>query len=283
MIEPAPVRAGRLAIVGTPIGNLGDLSPRAREVLTEATAIACEDSRRTGRLLQLSGIERRPYLVANTHTEATRAVEIVDRVASGELIALVSDAGMPGVSDPGERIVAAVVEAGLDVEVVPGPTAATSALVLSGLSTSRFVFEGFVARKGRDRERQLAAIAAYPMTSIIYESPKRVLALLADLAAVCGADRQASVSRELTKMHETTERGTLGELGRRLSKEATRGEYVVVLAGLPPDDGPIDDATLNDLLDAQLAGGASTRDAVAAVVAETGAPKRRVYDLANLR
>ncbi len=274
---------GRLVVVGTPIGNLDDLSPRGRKALAEATVIACEDSRRTGRLLQLVGLERRPYLVANEHTETRRIDEILDRIASGEVVALVSDAGMPGVSDPGERIIAAVARADLPVEVVPGPTAATSALVLSGLSTARFLFEGFIARKGRERERQLASIAAQSATVILYESPKRVLALLADLAAVCGPDRQASVSREITKLHETTERGTLGELGRRLSTEPTRGEYVVILDGAPDDDAPLDDARLNELLDAEFESGSSARDAVAAVVAATGAPKRRVYDLANLR
>ncbi len=274
---------GRLVVVGTPIGNLGDLSTRAKEALADADAIACEDSRRTGRLLQLSGLERRPYLVANEHTEVRRAREIVDRVAAGEVIALVSDAGMPGVSDPGERIVAAVVDAGLDVDVVPGPTAAVSALVVSGLSTSRFAVEGFIARKGRERDRQIQEIATRSMTTVLYESPKRVVALLADLAGACGSDRRASVSRELTKLYQTTERGTLGELGRRLSLDETRGEYVVVLGGAPIDDSPVDDLSLIELLDLELAGGASTRDAVAAVVAATGASKRHVYDLANLR
>lgn len=275
--------AGRLVVVGTPIGNLDDLSPRGRRALSEATVIACEDSRRTGRLLQLVGLERRPYLVANEHTEARRIDEILDRISAGEVVALVSDAGMPAISDPGERIVAAVARAGLPIDVVPGPTAAISALVVSGLGTSRFTFEGFIARKGRERERQLASIAAQRATVVLYESPKRVLALLADLASVCGPDRRASVSRELTKLHETTERGTLGELGRRLSTEPARGEYVVVLEGAADDDSPLDDDRLNELLDRELAAGSSTRDAVAAVVAATGAPKRRVYDLANLR
>lgn len=278
-----PGGAGRLVVVGTPIGNLDDLSPRGRQALAEADAIACEDSRRTGRLLQLVGLERRPYLVTNEHTEVRRIDEIIDRVAAGEVVALVSDAGMPGISDPGERVVAAVTRAGLAVEVVPGPTAAVSALVVSGLPTGRFVFEGFIERKGRAREQQLASIADQRATVILYESPKRVLGLLADLATVCGADRRASVSRELTKLHETTERGTLGELGRRLSVDPTRGEYVVIVEGATDADAPIDDDRINELIDVQLAAGASTRDAVAAVVSATGVPKRRVYDLANRR
>lgn len=274
---------GQLLVVGTPIGNLGDLTPRAAEALKQADAIACEDTRRTGRLLHLSAIARRPLLVANEHTEVARSVDVIRRIEDGETIALVTDAGMPGISDPGERLIAAVVEAGLPVAVVPGPTAVVSALVLSGLPTRRFVFEGFLARKGRERELELAEIGAQTRTTVLYESPKRVLNTLIDLAAVCGRDRNAAVARELTKLHETVERGTLEELVEIVQASETRGEYVIVVAGAPVDTAELTDELLIERIDAGLADGLSTRDVVSAIVAETGAKKRRVYDLANLR
>ncbi len=271
--------AGRLLIVGTPIGNLGDLSPRAREALEAADVIACEDTRRTGRLLQLVGMPKRPLVVANEHTELSRVPDLIERLSLGETVALVSDAGMPGVSDPGQRLVAAVIAAGFRVEVVPGPTALTSALVLSGLSTDRFVFEGFLARKGHERVQQLAEIDRQPRTVVIYESPKRVLKTLNDLAVVCGGERRVAVARELTKLYEEVVRGTLVEVQKRLAETDPRGEYVIVLDGAG-ESAEITDDVLSIQLRERLEGGASRRDAVAEVMASTGASKRRVYDLA---
>lgn len=273
--------SGRLLVVGTPIGNLGDLSPRGREALTGADLIACEDTRRTGRLLQLAGIPKRPLMVANEHTEHDRSRHIVDRIAAGETVALVSDAGMPGVSDPGQRVVAAVAGAGLPIEIVPGPTAVISALVASGLVNDRFVFEGFLDRKGSARSKQLAEIASQPRTTVFYESPKRVAKTLVDLIEVCGPDRSAAVAREITKLHETTVRGTLAELSARLAETAPRGEYVIVVAGAPPMRVEWADEDLRAQVEAGVEVGLTRRDAVTQVATQTGVSRRRIYDLSH--
>lgn len=272
---------GALILVGTPIGNLGDLSPRGREALASADVIACEDTRRTGRLLQLAEIPKRPLMVANEHTEHARATEICDRIRAGERIALVSDAGMPGVSDPGQLVVAAVVDAGLTVEIVPGPTAAVSALVLSGIVGDRFVFEGFLARKGGERARQLAEIASQPRTTVLYESPKRVEKTLRDLAAVCGSERRVAVARELTKMHETVLRGGLAEMADLLGAGSPKGEFVIVLAGHHDQPTELSDEELRVMVDAEVAAGATRRDAVQTVADRTRLPRRRIYDLSH--
>lgn len=271
---------GALIVVGTPIGNLGDLSTRAADELAAADVIACEDTRRTGRLLDLRGIRAPRLLVANEHTEDSRRDEVIERIERGERVALVSDAGMPTVADPGRRLVAAVAEAGLPIEVIPGPVAAITALAVSGFGAERFVFEGFLPRKGRARRERLAEVGAEVRTVVLYEAPPRLVATLEALAEVCGADRRALVARELTKLHEELARGTLDDLARHFDATAPRGELVVVIEGAPVVAVELADddlrAAIGDALDADL----STRDAVARVVAATGAPKRRVYDLA---
>jgi len=273
--------AGRLVVVGTPIGNLADLSPRAREALAGADLVACEDTRRTGRLLAAAGIERRPLVVVNDHTERRAAGDLVARARAGAVVALVTDAGMPGVSDPGEDVVAAFVAAGLPVEVVPGPTAATTALAASGLPTGRFVFEGFLPRKGSGRTARLAEVAAEQRTVVLYEAPHRAERTIADLVEACGPDRPVAIGRELTKLHEEWFRGDLAGAAVWLADEP-KGEFVIVVGGAePPADATDDD--LRAALDAELAAGSSTRDAVAAVVERYGVPKRRVYDLATSR
>lgn len=272
---------GRLLVVGTPIGNLGDLSPRGREALTNADVIACEDTRRTGRLLQLAGIPKRPLLVSNEHTEHERSGQIVDRIARGDTVALVSDAGMPGVSDPGQRVVAAVASAGLRIEIVPGPTAVIGALVASGLVNDRFVFEGFLDRKGSTRAQQLNEIAAQPRTTVFYESPKRVAKTLSDLIDVCGADREVAVARELTKLHETVVRGTLAEVIDVIAATTPKGEYVIVVAGAVPVSVEWTDDDLRSHVDTLVASGATRRDAVSQVAVATGASRRRIYDLSH--
>lgn len=272
---------GALVVVGTPIGNLADLSPRGRDALTNADLIACEDTRRTGRLLKLAGLPKRPLLVANEHTEHDAAAGIVERIAAGERVALVSDAGMPGVSDPGRRVVAAVVEAGLPVELVPGPTAVVGALVVSGLPTERFVFEGFLERKGAARQRQLAEIASQVRTTVFYESPKRVVRTLRDLAETCGPDRPIAVARELTKLHETVLRGPLASVADMLDSGTPRGEFVVVVAGAPTEQVERSDDELRAMVEAEVESGVSRRDAVQAVAEATGTPRRRVYDLSH--
>ena len=200
-----------LVLVGTPIGNLGDLSPRAVDALVAADAICCEDTRRTGRLLQHAGVPRTPLVVVNDHTEDAAVDGVLARLASGERVAVVSDAGMPGISDPGERLVRAAIAAGHVVEVVPGPSAAITALVASGLAAGRFAFEGFLPRKGSGRTERLRAVADERRTVVLYEAPHRVARTLADLAASCGPDRRIVLARELTKLHEEIWRGTLGE------------------------------------------------------------------------
>jgi 16S rRNA (cytidine1402-2'-O)-methyltransferase len=268
------VSAGRLTLVGTPIGNLRDLPPRAADALADADVVCCEDTRRTGKLLSLAGIERRPMVVVNEHTEDREVPRLVARLDRGEHVVLVSDAGMPGVSDPGERVVAAAVAAGHTVDVVPGPSAALAALVVSGLPAGRFVFEGFLPRKGAGRAERLAAVAAEPRTTVLYEAPHRLARTLADLLATCGPDRRVAVARELTKLHEQVWRGTLGEAVAWAAEREPPGEMVLVLAGAPAPAPPDDDA-VQAAVRAELAGGASARDAARAVADRLSVRLRR--------
>ena len=265
-----------LWLVATPIGNLGDLSPRAVDVLAHVGLVCCEDTRRTGLLLQHAGIRADRLAVCNEHTEVARIDDALAVLASGRDVAIVSDAGTPGISDPGERIVRAAIDAGYDVSAVPGPSAAVMALTISGLATDRFVFEGFIPRKGSDRTARLAEVAAERRTTVIYEAPHRVLRTLDDLREVCGDDRVVVVARELTKLYEEVVRGPLGTI----DIGGPRGEYVLVLDGAPVDDRPISDDDVRDALRDELAAGSSTRDAAAIVARDVGRPKREVYALA---
>ncbi|MGA9277553.1 16S rRNA (cytidine(1402)-2'-O)-methyltransferase, partial [Ilumatobacter sp.] len=217
-----------LWLVATPIGNLGDLAPRAVEVLASAELVCCEDTRRTGKLLQHAGIRAKRLAVCNEHTEFDLTGQVLDVLASGGDVAVVSDAGSPGISDPGERLVAAAVEAEHPVSAVPGPTAATMAVTISGLPSGRHVYEGFLPRKGRERIERISSIAAESRTVVIYEAPHRIQRTLVDLLDACGADRPVSISRELTKLHEETIRGTLGSV----DVGEPRGEYVIVIGGV---------------------------------------------------
>ena len=271
---------GALVLVGTPIGNLGDLSPRAAEALTAADAVCCEDTRRTGKLLSLAGIERRPFVVVNEHTEAREVPRVLARLERGERVALVSDAGMPGISDPGERLVAAAIAAGHPVEVVPGPSALLAALVVSGLPAGRFVFEGFLPRKGSGRTERLAAVAAEPRTTVLYEAPHRLARTLADLAGSCGGGRRVAVAREITKLHEQVWRGTLDEAVDWVTEREPPGEIVVVLEGAP-EAPPADDDAILAAVRSELAAGATARDAARAVAAQLAVPRRRAYDIAT--
>ena len=268
-----------LVLVGTPIGNLGDLSPRAVEALRAADAICCEDTRRTGRLLQHAGVERRPLVVVNDHTEAAAVAGVLGRLARGERVAVVTDAGMPGIADPGERLVQAALRAGHAVEVVPGPSAAVAAVVASGLPTSRWVFEGFLPRRGAARTERLAEVAAERRTVVLYEAPHRTARTLADLASACGGERGVAIGRELTKLHEETFRGTLSEAVRWAGEHPPRGELVVVVEGAPAP-GPVDDGALDAAVATHLAAGSSARDAATAAADELGVPKRRAYEAA---
>jgi len=265
-----------LWLVATPIGNLGDLPPRAVDVLAHSRLICCEDTRRTGLLLQHAGIRAERLAVCNDHTETSRIDDVLHTLGDGHDVSIVSDAGTPGISDPGERVVRAAIDAGYTVSAVPGPSAAVMALTISGLTAGRFVFEGFLPRKGTDRAARLAEIAGEHRTTVIYEAPHRALKTLADLRDVCGDDRMIVVARELTKLHEEVVRAPLGDI----DIGGPRGEYVFVLDGAPVDDRPPSDDDVRAALRDEFDSGASTRDAAASVATATGRPKREVYALA---
>ena len=270
-------RDPRLWLVATPIGNLGDISRRAVEVLGEVSFVACEDTRRTGLLLQRLGIAKRPLVAVHEHNEVEASALIVDRLLAGETAAYVTDAGMPVVSDPGQRLVATAVDAGITVSVVPGPSAPVAALAVSGLPTDRWVMEGFLPRKGAAREQRLRDIAAEQRTVVLLESPKRLRITLEDLAEASSADRPAVVIRELTKLHEEVVRGSVAELAARFA-EPPKGEIVVVLA--PAATRAPTDEQIRVELRHELAVGASARDAAAAVANRLGIGRNRVYPLA---
>ena len=270
---------GRLVLVSTPIGNLGDMTPRAVETLRACALICCEDTRHSGKLLSHAGISGVRLAVANEHTEVARTEEVLNLLAAGSDVAVITDAGTPGISDPGARLVRAAIDAGHVVSAVPGPAALVMALVVSGFDSTRFVFEGFLPRSGRERTERIAEVAAERRTIVLYEAPHRVERTVTDLAAACGASRRVALARELTKLHEEIWRGTLAEAAVHLTERAPRGEYVVVVEGAPAAVEADDDAVLTALRMA-LAGGADRRTAIATVMASTGAAKRRVYDLA---
>jgi 16S rRNA (cytidine1402-2'-O)-methyltransferase len=270
---------GALVLVGVPIGNLADMSPRATQALRDADIVACEDTRDTRKLLNLLDIGRKRLIAVHDHNEADMADTIVGLLADGRRVALVSDAGMPGISDPGEKLVAAVAAAGHDVEVVPGPSAAITALVVSGLPAGRFCFEGVLPRKGSARTGRLQHLATEPRTSILYEAPHRIAGTVDDLAGVCGADRPVALARELTKLFEEVWRGTLGELAEHLATKDRRGEYVLVLGGAP-EPRPATDDDVTAALSVRFAAGVDRKTAIAEVAKELGVPKRTVYDAA---
>jgi 16S rRNA (cytidine1402-2'-O)-methyltransferase len=271
--------SGRLVLVSTPIGNLGDLPPRAVESLRSCALICCEDTRHSGKLLSHAGVSGVRLAVANEHTEVARTDEVLSLLAGGHDVAVVTDAGTPGISDPGMRLVRAAVDAGHVVTAVPGPAALVMALVVSGFDTTRFVFEGFVPRSGRERTDRLDEVAAERRTVVFYEAPHRAARTIADLADACGPDRRVALARELTKLHEEVWRGTLADAVSHLAEVAPRGEYVVVLEGAPAATAATDEQIVQALRMA-LDRGADRRTAIATVMGTTGASKRRVYDLA---
>lgn len=268
--------SGTLWLVATPIGNLGDLAPRAVEILSRAALVCCEDTRRTGRLLQHAGIRAERLAVANEHTEYHRIDDVLTVLAEGGDVAVVTDAGTPGVSDPGERLVRAALDAGHTVSAVPGPVAAVVALTISGLATDRYVFEGFLPRSGADRTSRLAELAGERRTIVLYEAPHRIERTVADLAGVLGGDRRVAVCRELTKLYEEVVRGTLDTI----SLGTPRGEYVLVIEGGGHEAAEPDDDQLRAALRTELAGGATTRDAITRVATALGVSRKRVYALA---
>jgi 16S rRNA (cytidine1402-2'-O)-methyltransferase len=274
---------GTLYVVATPIGNLADVTARARETLAAVDVVAAEDTRHSGRLLASLGLDR-PLVSLHEHNESARAADLVARLVAGESVALVSDAGTPLVSDPGYRVVGAARAAGIAVVPVPGPCAAIAALSVAGLPTDRFCFEGFLPAKPGPRRARLAALAAEPRTLVFYEAPHRMGETLDDLAGAFGAARPAVLARELTKLHETTYADTLGGLAARARADAdmNRGEAVLVVAGHAAPaagaPGPVP-VELPALLAALLAELPVSR-AVDVAVRATGERRNRIYELA---
>jgi 16S rRNA (cytidine1402-2'-O)-methyltransferase len=266
-------KTGTLYVVATPIGNLEDITLRALRVLREVDLIAAEDTRHTSKLLQHYGI--RKFLVSyHEHNEARRVPELVAQLRSGRSVALVSDAGMPGVSDPGYELVRACIEAGIPVVPVPGPSAILAALATSGLPTDRFLFAGFPPRKTSERRRFLEELAGERATLILFESPERVVQTLQDLHEVLG-DRRVAVCRELTKLHEEVFRGTIREAIAHLEAHPPRGEITLVVEGArsSPADPERAEEALRRLLDL----GASVREAAEAVARTHGVSRRDAY------
>ena len=270
---------GALVLVATPIGNLGDISQRAIEALKAADIICCEDTRHSGKLLAHFGVTGKKLVVINEHTEYDAREEIVSLVTSGSNVALITDAGTPGISDPGERLVVAVINAGGVVTAVPGASALTMALVISGLPTSRFVFEGFLPRSGAERTERLAMATTESRTTVFYEAPHRLVKTLSDLTTACGAMRGVVLARELTKLHEEIWRGTLQDANMLVAKTEPRGEYVIILEPAKPPAPPTDEELLAAIR-AEIAKGVSRKDSAARVSARFGVAKRTVYELA---
>jgi 16S rRNA (cytidine1402-2'-O)-methyltransferase len=269
---------GRLVVVATPIGNLGDLSPRAAEALRDADLVLAEDTRRTATLLRHVDAST-PMKAHHQHNEAESTAAVIPRLLAGAVVVIVSDAGTPLVSDPGQRLVEAVVEAGILVEAVPGPSAALHALVVAGLPAERFTFEGFIPRKGVARAARLAELAGEQRTSVWFVSPHRAAAELRSMAEACAPDRRAALCRELTKLHEEVWRGTLTELAERADLAAPRGELTLVVAGAPPP--PPDDVGPTELaaeVAERVVEGERAKDAAGAVAARHGLRKNDVYD-----
>ena len=271
--------AGRLYVVGTPIGNLGDLSPRAAQTLAAVDFIAAEDTRVTRGLLNHLDIHK-PLVSYYEHNARQKGPQIVERLLAGESAAIVTDAGMPCISDPGEQLVALCAQAGVETVVIPGPSAVVAALALSGLPTGRFAFEGFLSANKGERRRHLEAVAADDRTLIFYEAPHKAAATLADMAQILG-DRPLAVARELTKLHEEIWRTTLGEAAARYAQEPPRGELVLVVGGAEKpaqEEVPLEEALAQ--VAALQAQGVPLKEAARQVAAATGLRKNQLYQLA---
>lgn len=268
-------------MVGTPIGNLEDISARAVRVLGEADVVYCEDTRRTRKLFSALELPTPRLVRLDRHTEAQMVVQVEAAVEAGQRAVLVSDAGMPTISDPGQVLVKGVAAAGLPLEVIPGPCAVSAAIALSGVPAAQYRFAGFLPRKGKERRAALEALAAAGVAVVVYEAANRVARTVADLAGVLGAERELAAARELTKVHEEVWRGTLGEAAEWLAAPEVepRGEWVLVVG--PPKSAaePAGDAEIAAALRRLLDGGVDRRTAVAEVAAALDVPKRRVYDL----
>ncbi|MBW4542616.1 MAG: 16S rRNA (cytidine(1402)-2'-O)-methyltransferase [Myxacorys chilensis ATA2-1-KO14] len=270
---------GTLYIVGTPIGNLEDMTFRAVRVLQTVDLIAAEDTRHTGKLLHHFQIKT-PQISYHDHNRMTRTPELVDRLQQGTLIALVTDAGMPGISDPGYELVKACADAGVLVIPIPGASAAITALSASGLPSDRFAFEGFLPAKEKERRAQLDVLRSDPRTLIFYEAPHRVLKTLQDMAEVIGHDRDITIARELTKLHEEFWRGTVGEAIVKISDRDPQGEFTLILSGASQTTAPLSEETLKTELHSLLGQGLSRSEASRQLAQQTALPKRQIYQLA---
>lgn len=265
---------GRLLLCATPIGNLGDVSRRLAETLAEADVVYAEDTRHSGKLLQAIDVtaELRSFFLGN---ERRRSQQLADDLEAGLTVALITDAGTPAVSDPGRTAVAAARSVGAIVSVVPGPSAVTAAVAASGMVESRFVFEGFLARKGRERAGQLKAVGSETRPLVLFISPHRIATDLIDLVGACGEERRVFVGRELTKLHEELWWGTLGEAATRWQAETPRGEFTLVVEGAAPAEPDLDEAV--DLAGRLVAEGESPSQAARRAAAATGAERRLIY------
>lgn len=270
-----------LYLVGTPIGNLSDMSPRAEEVLAGADVIACEDTRVTGILLKEKGIEAKKLFCYQEHNKAAKGPVLIDMMKQGLTVAQVSDAGMPAISDPGEDLVRLAVEAGIEVSVIPGPVAAVSALAISGLSTRYYHFEGFLPQESKKRRDRLEALKAYGETIVLYEAPHRIQKLIEELDDAGFGDRKASFCRELTKKYEEVIRLTVSEAKAYFDENAPRGEFVVCLEPLASSSGPKGEASgtcdADTLIKLLLDKGMPTKDIAQVVSKATGLGKKEMY------
>lgn len=270
--------AGMLYLVPTPIGNLGDISTRCREILAQADFIAAEDTRVTLKLLNHLEL-RKPLVSYYEHNKSFKGEKILERILAGETCALVSDAGSPAISDPGEDLVRQCVEAGVTVSAIPGPCAVITALSISGLPTGRFTFEGFLSTAKKSRAEHLDALKQETRTMVFYEAPHKLLNTLRDMAAVFGPERRVSLCRELTKLHEEVVRTTLGDAVESYTQTPPKGEFVLVLAGAQPQSEAA--CTLEEAAAraaALMAQGLSRKDAARQAAQETGLPKNAIYD-----
>ena len=272
---------GLLVLAATPIGDVADASPRLQAALATADVVAAEDTRRLRRLCRELGIRISGDVVAyHEHTEGARTQALVERLVAGATVVVVTDAGMPSVSDPGYRLVAAAVTAGVRVTAVPGPSALLMALAVSGLPVDRFCFEGFLPRKAGQRRSRLRELADEPRTQVFFEAPHRLPAVLSDMAELFGAERPAAVCRELTKTYEEVVRGPLSELVA-WAAGGVLGEVTLVVSGAPPRTVELSDAEVAAQVAEQQGAGMSRRDAVDAVARATGLPRKRVYEAAH--
>jgi len=270
---------GLLSIVGTPIGNLGDASTRLVQSLTSADIILCEDSRRCSKLLTAFGIPSKPMILVNKDTELSKLDIISAHLLEGKHLVLTSDAGMPTVSDPGQLVINHIAELGLRVEIIPGPSAVSSALALSGFQSSRFIFEGFLPRKGKERTSRIDSIVSSTCVVIVFESPHRVADTLLALELAGAGNRNCMVCRELTKIHEETYRGTISELAISFKDSKNKGEFVLVFDSFEPNIEVNDDQILLEL-HKRISSGNSKKQAVSQITEEFQVRKNRVYELA---